>query len=44
MAESSAVGLLGHVFPHYIPATQGLKLAQLSRIDHDGLIKKAQNP
>jgi len=44
MAESSADGLLGHVFSHYIPATQGLKLAQLSRIDHDGLIKKGAKP
>jgi uncharacterized protein (DUF427 family) len=40
MTESSAVGLLGHVSSYYIPATQGLKLAQLSRIDHDGLIKR----
>jgi uncharacterized protein (DUF427 family) len=42
MAESSADGLLGHVVRHYIPATQGLKLAQLSCVDHDGLIKEAK--
>src|SRR4051794_19800205 len=40
MAESSAAGLLGHASRHYIPSVRGLKLAQLSRIDHDGLIKK----
>jgi len=39
MAEPSADGLLGHAFQHYIAATQGLESAQLSRIDHDGLIK-----
>ena len=44
MAEPSADGLLGHAFPHYIAATQGLKSARLSRIDHDGLIKKGANP
>jgi len=44
MAETSAAGLLGHALSHYIPATQGLKSAQLSRIDHDGLIKKGTKP
>src|SRR5262249_13969780 len=44
LAQPSASGLIGHPFSHYIPATQGLKLAQLSRIDHDGLIKKVRNP
>lgn len=42
IAKPSADGLLGHVFQHYIAATCGLESAQLSRIDHDGLIKKAQ--
>ena len=44
MAEFSAVGLLGHACQHYIPTTHGLESAQLSRIDHDGLIKKGTKP
>jgi hypothetical protein len=44
MGKLSADGLLGHAFRHYIAIIKGLESAQLSRIDHDGLIKKAQNP
>ena len=40
MSKLTADGLLGHAFPHYIAITKGLESAQLSRIDHDGLIKK----
>jgi uncharacterized protein (DUF427 family) len=40
MGKPSADGLLGHAFRHYIAITKGLESAQLSRIDHDGLIKK----
>jgi hypothetical protein len=43
-AKPIADALLGHAFPHYIAVIEDLESAQLSRIDHDGLIKKAQNP